>query len=72
MSDPSDEPGETKRDARVVNAAIERFLAYYVDPAHPLDYAVLIGGPWGSGKTHLIKKFLEGSSAKRSSSACMA
>ncbi|MCU0731566.1 MAG: KAP family NTPase [Hyphomonas sp.] len=64
MSDTTDEPEEAKRDARVVNAAIERFLAYYVDPAHPLDYAVLIGGPWGSGKTHLVKKFLADTDAK--------
>jgi len=64
MSDTTDEPEEAKRDARVVNAAIERFLTYYVDPAHPLDYAVLIGGPWGSGKTHLIKKFLADTDAK--------
>ena len=64
MSDTTDKPEETKRDARVVNAAIERFLVYYVAPDHPLDYAVLIGGPWGSGKTHLVKKFLAGTSVK--------
>lgn len=64
MSDTTNEPEEAKRDSRVVNAAIERFLAYYVDPTHPLDYAVLISGPWGSGKTHLIKKFLGGTGAK--------
>lgn len=64
MSDATDKSEEAERDPRVVNAAIESFLAYYIDPAHPLDYAVLICGPWGSGKTHLIKKFLADSDAK--------
>ncbi|KAA9020961.1 P-loop NTPase fold protein [Sphingobium limneticum] len=64
MSDTTDKLEGTKRDAHIVNSAIKRFLAYYVDPAHPLDYAVLVSGPWGSGKTHLIKNFLTGTSAK--------
>lgn len=46
------------------NAAITRFLEYYVHPDHPFDYAVMIDGPWGSGKTHLVKEFLKGSRVK--------
>ncbi|GLU28011.1 P-loop NTPase fold protein [Brucella sp. NBRC 12950] len=31
------------------------FLEYYADPSRELDYAVLINGQWGSGKTHVVK-----------------
>lgn len=41
------------------NAAITEFLDYYVEPDRPFDYAVMISGPWGSGKTHLVKRFLD-------------
>lgn len=41
------------------NAAISRFLDYYVDPKRPFDYAVMVNGPWGSGKTHLVKEFMK-------------
>ena len=40
------------------NAAITKFLDYYVDPNRPFDYAVMVNGPWGSGKSHLVKEFL--------------
>lgn len=46
------------------NAAITKFLEYYVDPARPFDYAVMVEGPWGSGKTHLVKEFLKTSTSK--------
>ncbi len=45
--------------AKRINAAVKRFLGYYLDPKNSLDYAVLIDGPWGSGKTHLIRSFLD-------------
>lgn len=45
--------------AKRVNSAVKRFLGYYLDPENSLDYAVLIDGPWGSGKTHLIRGFLD-------------
>lgn len=41
------------------NQAVIDYLKYYVAVDHKLDYAVLLDGPWGSGKTHLIKAFLE-------------
>jgi hypothetical protein len=31
------------------------FLEYYSDPSREIDYAVLVNGQWGSGKTHIIK-----------------
>lgn len=34
------------------------FLNYYLDRAPQDDRAVLINGPWGSGKTHFIKAFM--------------
>lgn len=59
---PTDPPAA--REAKEINAAIAGFLAYYVDPSRPLDYAVLVSGPWGAGKTHLVKGFLEAATAK--------
>src|ERR1700730_11793697 len=35
------------------------FLHNYTSPSSPFDYAVMITGPWGSGKTYLIKEFLD-------------
>jgi hypothetical protein len=40
------------------NRNIRDFLQYYCEQNRPLQYAVLIGGAWGSGKTHLVKSFL--------------
>lgn len=40
------------------NQHIYEFLNYYTDFAQPPKYAVLIDGPWGVGKTHLINRFL--------------
>jgi hypothetical protein len=41
------------------NEHILSYLRYYCDPAQNFDYAVLLTGPWGVGKTFLTKKFLE-------------
>ena len=48
--------GQTEADEVRANAAITRFLDYYVDSNRPFDYAVMVNGPWGSGKTHLVKE----------------
>jgi len=40
-----------------LNAHIEQFLEYYCNLSHPPQYAVLINGPWGAGKTRLVEKF---------------
>lgn len=39
------------------NANIAAFLDYYCALTSAPNYAVLIKGPWGSGKTHLVKNF---------------
>ncbi len=52
--------GQSEFDEVRANAAITRFLDYYVNPSRSFDYAVMVNGPWGSGKTHLIKEFLKG------------
>lgn len=41
------------------NEAVTAFLKDYVAFAHEPRYAVLLDGAWGSGKSHLIKAFLE-------------
>jgi len=40
------------------NKHVVDFLRYYCDPMNALDYAVMLRGPWGSGKTFLINTFL--------------
>lgn len=39
------------------NAAVESSLQTYCQFPHAPKYAVLLQGPWGSGKTHFIKNF---------------
>ncbi|MCT7595290.1 P-loop NTPase fold protein [Aliarcobacter butzleri] len=39
------------------NKHISQFLNYYIELSNP-QYAVLLKGKWGSGKTHFINKFL--------------
>ncbi len=41
------------------NKHIEDFLEYYYQLSSPPEYAVLLKGEWGSGKTWLIEKSLE-------------
>ena len=40
------------------NKHIEEFLKYYLENESSPDYAVLITGCWGSGKTYFVKKYL--------------
>ncbi|MCM0083740.1 KAP family NTPase [Geomonas sp. Red32] len=42
-----------------LNQHIVRFLDYYCGLAHSPEYAVLLKGPWGSGKSWFINKFQE-------------
>ena len=41
------------------NKHVWEYLEYYIALPHPPRYAVLLNGPWGIGKTFLVKKFLE-------------
>lgn len=34
------------------------FLDYYLDKQTESEFAVMLDGPWGAGKTHFIKKYL--------------
>ncbi|WP_261373825.1 KAP family NTPase, partial [Yersinia massiliensis] len=50
------------------NDNIKEYLHYYLNLAHSPKFAVLINGPWGIGKTYLIKKYINqvfGKSKKR-------
>ncbi|MBY5924409.1 MULTISPECIES: P-loop NTPase fold protein [unclassified Halomonas] len=40
------------------NQHVKEYLTYYTSFPHPPRYAVLLNGPWGIGKTHLLKEFL--------------
>jgi len=42
------------------NKHIEEFLDYYLNVEQSPDYAVLITGCWGSGKTYFIRRYLGG------------
>ncbi|CUT11955.1 hypothetical protein BF49_3035 [Bradyrhizobium sp.] len=41
------------------NEHVVNYLRYYCEPANKFDFAVLITGPWGAGKTTLIKRFID-------------
>lgn len=49
-------PPSLKREISQNNSVVE-FLDYYADPARDLNYAVLIDGPWGVGKTYLVSRW---------------
>jgi len=42
----------------MIDPQLSDFLNYYLDCAPHGERAVLINGPWGSGKTHFIKAFM--------------
>ena len=44
--------------AQTKNDHVLDYLKYYLTLPHPPKFAVLISGPWGVGKTFLVKKFL--------------
>ncbi|MGO7873683.1 P-loop NTPase fold protein [Rhizobium leguminosarum] len=41
------------------NEHVKSFLRYYVNFSKPPHYAVLLDGPWGIGKTFLVKQFMK-------------
>lgn len=41
------------------NAHVWDYLTYYLDLVHAPNFAVLLSGPWGVGKTYLLKAFLK-------------
>ena len=43
----------------MINKHVEEYLDYFCGLAHSPDYAVLIKGAWGSGKTWFINKYIE-------------
>lgn len=46
------------------NLPIIETLNDHADSDTPRDYSLLVDGPWGTGKTYLIKKFIDGRGAK--------
>lgn len=43
-----------------MNEQITKYLEYYIDIPEPPQFAVLISGDWGSGKSFFVRKFIEG------------
>jgi GTPase SAR1 family protein len=41
------------------NSHVFAYLDYYIGFSHAPHYGVLLDGPWGIGKTYLVKKFLK-------------
>jgi hypothetical protein len=41
------------------NNHVYEYLDWYCSTEKALGYAIMLRGPWGSGKTHLIKKFIK-------------
>ena len=41
------------------NRHVKEFLSYYVNYPGKLKYAVMVNGPWGIGKTHLVRELLD-------------
>lgn len=42
----------------MIDPQLSEYLDYYLDDAPPGERAVLINGPWGSGKTHFIRAYM--------------
>lgn len=42
----------------MIDPQLSDYLDYYLDDAPPGERAVLINGPWGSGKTHFIQAYM--------------
>lgn len=47
------------QDNNLLNKHIEEYLDYYVDLSHSPEFAVLLKGEWGSGKTWFINQYRE-------------
>jgi hypothetical protein len=40
------------------NSDVKAYLDYYLDPNNTSDFAIMLDGPWGSGKTFFIETFM--------------
>lgn len=47
-----------QNDKKMKNKSVEDYLKYYLSLESP-QYAVMIKGPWGCGKTFFVKEFLD-------------
>jgi len=47
------------------NAHVHQYLAHYLNFPHAPHFAVLLAGPWGIGKTHLLRTYLSDAMAGR-------
>lgn len=52
-------PASKKAAKSTINLHIVDYIHYYIDLKHAPFYAIMVSGPWGTGKTHLVKKTLK-------------
>jgi hypothetical protein len=46
------------------NADVTEYLDYYLASEMETDFAIMLNGPWGAGKTHFVKSYLKDREAK--------
>lgn len=46
------------------NADVTEYLDYYLASELETDFAIMLNGPWGAGKTHFVKSYLKKREAK--------
>lgn len=49
---------EANPEIKDPNEHVLEYLRYYCDPSNQFDFAVMLKGEWGAGKTFFIKKFI--------------
>ena len=47
------------QDRQPINSHIEEYLDYYCGLSHAPEFAILLKGEWGCGKTWFINKYRE-------------
>ncbi|MGP1388020.1 MAG: P-loop NTPase fold protein [Thainema sp.] len=57
-----------QNEEQSVNSHVEEYLDYYCNLEHSPEFAVLLKGDWGSGKTHFIKQYIKKLERKRQKS----
>jgi KAP family P-loop domain len=49
---------EASPEIKDPNEHVREYLRYYCNPSNQFDFAVILKGEWGAGKTFFIKNFI--------------